>query len=190
MRIGTALLTACAVTLVMTLGIAWLPKAMLDHKSDDRGIPVFNGTPIVHLTNGNIVDALLGVPLHERLGRVEWRNSVLSFDLLVPSDGGRPAAWFDDVEQLVRVSYLQFDNVNRLLIRIVEQDGERKRLLAAVDVRANDAWLNDPSGSISFSNPVHDESWRKRLRLSFTTAWIERFGVPAGYSTHAGGGSQ
>lgn len=185
MRTGTAFLTACAVTLVLTLSIAWLPEAIMNNKGDDGGVPVFRGTPVVHLTNANIVDAMIGVPLHERLGHAEWRNSVLSLDLLVPSESGRPAVWFDDVEQLVRVSFLQFDNVNRLLIRIVESDGEKRRLLAAVDVRANDAWLNDSTGSVAFSDPVHDETWRKRLRLSFTTAWIERFGMPTGYSAHS-----
>lgn len=185
MRIGAAFLTACAVTLIMTLGIAWLPEALLNNEKDKGGVPVFHGTPVVHLTNANIVDALLRVQLHERLGHVEWKSSVLQLDLLVPSDGGRPAAWFDDVEQLVRVSFLQFDNVNRLLIRIVEDEEEKKRLLAAVDVRANDAWLNDSSDSITFSDPVHDETWRKRLRLSFTTAWIDRFGLPTGYSAQS-----
>ncbi|WP_147384494.1 hypothetical protein [Paenibacillus sp. 1011MAR3C5] len=185
LRTGIRITAACAVTLAITIGAAWLPQAMIKSRDGGGEVAVFRGTPIEHLTNTNIVDALVGVDLHERLGHVEWGNSVLTLELVVPSDSGRPEHWFDDVERLIGVSYKQLNNVKRLLIRIVESDGKKKRLLAAVDVREGDAWLFGELGELRDSDPVHDEVWRQRLRLSFTSAWMDRFGKPEGYSARS-----
>ncbi|REK77257.1 hypothetical protein [Paenibacillus paeoniae] len=185
MRIDRSIVIACAVTLVITIGGAWLPHTMMKTRDSGGEVAVFRGAPIEHLTNSNIVDALVGVDLRERLGHVEWMNAVLTLELVVPSEGGRPEQWFDDVETLIGVSYKQLDNVNRLLIRIVQSDGDRRRLLAAVDVRRGDAWLSSEWGELRHSDPVHDELWRQRLRLSFTSEWWDRFGKPEGYSARS-----
>ncbi|MCR2803019.1 hypothetical protein [Paenibacillus soyae] len=176
---------AFAATFAITIGAGWIPAAIMDDENLKQDVAVFRGEPIVHLSNANIVDALANVNLRERLGHAEWKHSVLSLELLVPSEGGRPEAWFDDIGKLVGVSFHQLDNVNRLLVRIVENAEGEKRLLAAVDVRSSDAWLHGEEGGAVISDPVHDEVWRQRLRLSFTSAWVERFGVPEGYSAHS-----
>ncbi|MEK3881458.1 hypothetical protein [Paenibacillus sp. PL2-23] len=185
MRIGKVYTIALAATLLITASAGWLPAAMKQSREAGGHIAVFHGEPIIQLSNANIVDALAAVELQERLGHAEWRNAVLSLELLVPSGSGRPAAWFSDIEKLITLSFLQLNNVNRLLVRIMEWDEGGKRLLAAVDVRASDGWLQDERFQLPISDPVHDEGWRQRLRLSFTSAWIERFGLPAGYSAHA-----
>lgn len=185
MRIGYTLLTAFAITFLFTIGLTLLPEAMSVSDTKRESAAVFQGLPIQRLTNANIVDALLGVGLRERLGRVEWRSSVLSLELLVPRYSGRPETWFGDVEKLISFAFVQLNNANRLLVRIVETDGNIKRLLAAVDVRAEDQWLKTEMSKMHMSDPVHDETWRQRLRLSFTKEWIERFGTPSGYSTRA-----
>lgn len=185
MRTAKTVWIACAATFAITVGAGWLPAAIHDNGESSRDVAVFRGEPVVRLTNDNIVDALAGVNLRERLGHAEWRNSVLSLELLVPGDGGRPEAWFGDVEKLIGVSFHQLNNVSRLLVRIVQIDGDEKRLLAAIDVRSSDAWLHEEPQEPGITNPVHDEAWRQRLRLSFTTAWIERFGLPAGYSAQS-----
>ncbi|WP_133305037.1 hypothetical protein [Paenibacillus pinisoli] len=185
LRAGPRIAAACAVTLAITIGAAWLPHTLMQSRDSRSEVAVFRGAPVEHLTNLNVVDALVGIELHERLGHVEWSNSVLSLELVVPSNAGRPERWFDDVERLIGLSYQQLDNVKRLLIRIVESDGKKKRLLAAVDVREGDAWLFSDMGELRNSDPVHDEIWRQRLRLSFTSVWMDRFGKPEGYSARS-----
>lgn len=185
MNVGRTLLTACAITLVVTIGLAWLPEAMNRSENSRTEAAVFRGTPILHLTHTNIVDVLAAVPLRERLGRAEWKGSVLSLDLLVPYNGGRPEAWFNDIEKLIDVSFFQLENVKRLLVKIVESGEEGERLLAAVDIRETDTWLDSSLKELKLSDPAHNEKWRQRLRLSFTKAWIDRFGPPAGYSAQS-----
>jgi hypothetical protein len=150
--------------------------------ANDHDIAVFRATPAVKLTNSNLVDVLVAISLNERLNKAEWSNGILSVDLRVSTREGRPAVWFDDVEKLVRVSFLQLENVKRVLIRIVEEKQNGEALLAAVDVRKTDEWLIHELNGLADADPVHDELWRNRLRVSFTSAWEERFGPVSGFT--------
>ncbi|MBB3154393.1 hypothetical protein FHS16_004475 [Paenibacillus endophyticus] len=182
MKIGKPLLAAIAAALAVTLLFTWLPHASWQ-QGDKRGdVAVFRVSSAVRLTNSNLVDVLVAVKLNERLEKAEWSNGILSLDMRVDPISGRPSLWFEDVEKLVRVSFLQLENVKRVLIRMVEKQQDDAVLLAAVDVRKTDEWLISEMQHLSSADPVHDEQWRKRLRVSFTSAWEKRFGPAVGYS--------
>lgn len=182
MRIAKPLLTACIAALAVTLLFTWLPHSVRQHSSKPGEIAVFRTTPAVRLSNSNLVDVLVGIELSERLDKAEWSSSVLSVDMRVQAGEGRPAVWFADVEKLIRVSFVQLENVKRVLIRIVEDRPDGTALLAAVDVRKSDSWLLSDMDALAHADPVHDELWRKRMRVSFTSAWDDRFGKVSGYS--------
>ncbi|OBZ17795.1 hypothetical protein [Bacillus sp. FJAT-26390] len=182
MKIGKPLLTACVSVLAVTLLLTWLPHMASKRSANDHDIAVFRASPAVRLTNSNLVDVLVAISLSERLNKAEWSNGILSVDLRVSTSKGRPAVWFADVEKLVRVSFLQLENVKRVLIRIVEEKESGEALLAAVDVRKTDEWLIHELNGLAEADPVHDELWRNRLRVSFTSAWEERFGPVSGFT--------
>ncbi|RCW51116.1 hypothetical protein [Paenibacillus prosopidis] len=182
MHIGKPLLTACLTVLAVTLLLTWLPHLTSQNLPNRSEVAVFRSTPAVRLTNSNLVDVLVGIQLNERLDKAEWSNAVLSVDMRVKTGAGRPSAWFADVEKLLRLSFLQLENVKRVLIRIVEDRPDGTALLAAVDVRKTDSWLIFEMDALAHADPVHDEVWRKRLRVSFTSAWEERFGPVSGFT--------
>ncbi|WP_053376667.1 hypothetical protein [Paenibacillus sp. FJAT-27812] len=182
MNIGKPLLTACVSVLAVTLFLTWLPHMASKRSANDHDIAVFRASPAVRLTNSNLVDVLVAISLSERLNKAEWSNGILSVDLRVSTSKGRPTVWFADVEKLVRVSFLQLENVKRVLIRIVEEKESGEALLAAVDVRKTDEWLIHELNGLAEADPVHDELWRNRLRVSFTSAWEERFGPVSGFT--------
>ncbi|MDQ8735460.1 hypothetical protein [Paenibacillus sp. LHD-38] len=182
MKIGKPLFAACATALAVTLLFTWLPHTVWQNTVNRDEVAVFRASPAVRLTNSNLVDVLVAIQLNERLKKADWSNGVLSVDMLVSTSGGRPALWFADVEKLVRVSFLQLENVKRILIRMVEERTDGPALLAAVDVRKTDEWLINEMQHLSQADPVHDEVWRERLRVSFTSAWEERFGPVAGFT--------
>ncbi|GKU79547.1 hypothetical protein [Paenibacillus sp. L3-i20] len=185
MRVRKSIVTAYALTLVITIGLVWVIGTLSKNEEERNNIVVFKSSSIDHLTTSNLVDVLLAIPFKEKIGHVEWSNSRLSLELLVAADGGRPETWFNDVKKLINVSFVQLDNVNRLLVRIVERDEDGKRLLAAIDVRQSDEWLVRELKTLDYANPAYDETWRKRLRLSFTKAWMTRFGNAQGYSAQS-----
>ncbi|CAM3970025.1 hypothetical protein L1N85_04035 [Paenibacillus alkaliterrae] len=176
------LLTACLAAFAVTLLWSALPFAAWQKPPGHSEVAVFKATPALRLTNRNLVDVLIAVQLNERLSNAQWSNGVLSIDMKVRPGVGRPSAWFSDIEKLVRVSFLQLENVKRVLIRIVEERPESKVLLAAVDVRKSDSWLLHDMDALAYADPVHDVLWRERLRVSFTSAWEERFGQISGFS--------
>ncbi|WP_141501043.1 hypothetical protein [Paenibacillus luteus] len=182
MKIGKPLLTSCMFALVVTLMMIWLPHAAWQRIGKHDDVAVFRAVPAVRLTNSNMVDVLISIQLIERLKKIEWHNGILSVDIKVSTNSGRPIIWFGDVAKLVRVSFLQLENVGRVLVRFVEERPDGEVLLAAVDVRKTDEWLISDMNQLSQADPVHDELWRNRLRVSFTTAWEERFGKAEGFS--------
>ncbi|WP_168119162.1 hypothetical protein [Paenibacillus sp. HB172176] len=182
MAVKKSFLTACMWTLIITLGAAWIPYMIREKDNAAHPLAVFKQAPLRHMTNGNIVDILIGVPLREKISHAEWNRSVLAIELSVPADSGRPEAWFEDVRKLIQVSFQQLDNVNRLLIQIVEWSSGNKKLLTAMDIRGSDEWLSVSLSQLDYADPFHDELWRERLRVSFTSAWEERFGKASSFS--------
>ncbi|MDQ0058197.1 hypothetical protein [Paenibacillus harenae] len=182
MRISKPLLTACLATIALTLLFSALPHQIWKSNNGREEVAVFRPAPVVRLSNQNLVDVLISAQLSERIKKADWHNAILSIDLKVDTEEGRPTAWFADVERLLRVSFLQLENVRRVLVRIVEDREEQPRLLAAVDVRKTDDWLDAELDLLRHADPVHDELWRNRLRVSFTAAWEERFGRVSSYS--------
>ncbi|MHA7963604.1 hypothetical protein ACX93W_05605 [Paenibacillus sp. CAU 1782] len=173
-------LTAGVATLVITL---LLGLALDGMGSGEGDLPAIRHAEPERLGDSNLVEVLAGVPLKERLGRVEWNGSELTLELRVSSTEGRPDVWFDDAKSFIELSFGQLDNVKRLLFRIAESGhGAERRLLAVMDIRAEDPWLKEELDTLALWNPVHDEIWRKRLRLRLTAAWNERFGASSGYT--------
>ncbi|WP_138753492.1 hypothetical protein [Paenibacillus sinopodophylli] len=183
MNIGRPLLSACAAALAVTLLFTWLPHGAWQQENARGEVAVFRAITAARLTNSNLVDVLVAIQLNERLDKADWSNGILSLEMRVDSSAGRPADWFADVEKLVRVSFLQLENVKRVLIRMIEKQPDgTTALLAAVDVRKTDEWLINEMQHLSEADPIHNELWRKRLRVSFTSAWEKRLGPVAGFT--------
>ncbi|MFD0958810.1 hypothetical protein [Paenibacillus chungangensis] len=182
MRTAKSLAAACLAALVVTASLAWIPDQLQNQADDRHSVAAFREMPMNRITNENVVDIFSEVELRERLGKVKWHIPVLTVDLVVSNQGGRPEALFSDMVKLIRLSYKRLTNVDRLLIRFMEHSGGEQRILAAVDVRQRDGWLANESIP-AYIDPIHDVKWRNRLRLSFTTAWVQRYGPVQGYST-------
>ncbi|GBG12037.1 hypothetical protein PAT3040_06898 [Paenibacillus agaridevorans] len=177
----TAALATLLITLAMTVVMGWF-----DGGARAKGeVAVMRQEQNNRLTNVNLVDILAEVPLREKLGHVEWNGNVLTLELIVSPGKNRPQSLFSDVGKLTGLAFREVTNIERLLVRISERGEERKTLLAAIDLRRSDAWLEDELQSMAYADPVHDEVWRQRLRLSFTRAWETRFGSVSGFSADA-----
>ncbi|QAY66167.1 hypothetical protein [Paenibacillus protaetiae] len=162
---------AAAVAAVIAV-LSWLPGTVNHQPAFQEEIPVFRVETIKRLTNTNMVDALIALQLNSRLSSVKWSNSVLSLELLVDSDPNEQTLWFQDMDKLVRFAFSQTDNVNRILLRYMDRTSESGRtLLFGSDVRRSDSWLQTERDKLP-ANPLQDELWRQRLRISLSPAWI------------------
>ncbi|MHA6483885.1 hypothetical protein ACX1C1_18500 [Paenibacillus sp. strain BS8-2] len=178
-------LVAGMATLAITVAMTWLPGLSYNKSRDGQEVEVMRPADVSRLTNVNIVDVLSRLELREKLGHAEWNGTVLSLELTLSPGKSRPQAIFSDIEQLMELSFRELDNVSRLLVRLSEKNNGKRTLLAAIDVRRSDEWLSEELIKLANADPVHDEVWRQRLRMSFTRAWESRFGPVAGFSAKA-----
>ncbi|MFF2482155.1 hypothetical protein [Paenibacillus sp. NPDC058071] len=186
MKIGITrlYLIGLVVALAATAAAALLPLGR--EKGGVRSeVAVFRPNLDNRLSNANLVDAMVGLELSGKLARVEWSHAILTVEMKLDEDQGLEPVK-RDLEKLVRLSFVKLDNVNRLLIRFVDVgDGNagQGRLLLASDVRKGDGWLLTELGGLGTADSLHDIRWRERLRISFTSAWTEKFGPLSSYST-------
>lgn len=175
---------ACMATVALTVVLGLVLGGNGTRLGVEADLPTIRHEDTNQLGDGNLVDVLSGVSTKERLAHVNWNGSVLTLELKVPAQGGRPETWFEDAKSYVNLSFGQLSNVKRLLLRITEEEarGGGSRLLAAMDVRAEDDWLANELDKLRLADPVHDEAWKKKLRLRLTSAWEDRFGPVSGYS--------
>lgn len=195
-------LLSLVLVLAVMAGLSLLP----DMRKSESGaeVAVFRPSAATRLTNSNLVDMMIGLQLATPIMRVEWENSLLTVEFKVKAGRELPAEWTRDVEQLLRLSFARMENVNRVLIRYAVPaheaalpsnaglaGGERtdladstvkSRLLLAADIRRTDNWLAS-LGELGSADPLHDEIWRERLRMSFTSEWTKWYGPVPTYST-------
>ncbi len=168
-------------------GAAAIAAFLLPH-GDDAGmqdIAVFQPERVTRLSQDNLVDALVAQSFSEPIKRTDLKGSVLAVDFAIRAETGTSVAIMNDVRKLVRLAFYQASNVDRLLIRYVEEqssatsgyaDADGFKLLLAADVRRTDQWLGSSAEAIAAAEPLRDPVWRQRLRLSITSEWIDRFG--------------
>ncbi|MGG4142856.1 hypothetical protein ABEW34_06965 [Paenibacillus algorifonticola] len=202
MRMARPYLLSLVFVLVVMAGLSLLR----DMRKSESGteVAVFRPSAATRLTNSNLVDLLIGLQLATPILRVEWENSLLTVEFKVNAARGLPVEWTRDVEQLLRLSFVKMENVNRVLIRYAvpadkaalpsnaskERDGQteladssvKSRLLLAADIRRTDSWLAS-LGELGSADPLHDEIWRERLRMSSTSEWTKWYGPVPTYST-------
>ncbi|MFD0711151.1 hypothetical protein [Paenibacillus sp. GCM10027626] len=171
MRVGKALLAASAVTILVTGLLGVLP--LLGKKANKAAldVAVFQAERIKRISSNNLVDSLAGLQLGLPIRRADWHRAVLSVDLAVEGGVLQAAAWMSDLERLLRLAFVQTDNVTRVLVRFVntidtETQERASALVAAADIRRTDEWLPAELSLLSKADPFAEPIWRERLRLT------------------------
>ncbi|MCM3627451.1 hypothetical protein M3194_08740 [Paenibacillus glycanilyticus] len=176
-----AYLTALGAALAVTAVIGLLPHSGIGPGKGRGEVAVFRPSEMKRLTSSNLVDAVIGLQLTGSVGKVGWNQAVLTVEMRADAEM-QAERWYRDMEKLIRLSFTQMENVNRLLIRYVDSK-ENSRMLFAADIRRTDSWLMDNLNELSDADPLHDEQWRKRLRIAYTSFLEERLGPIDTYST-------
>ena len=146
MSIGKRLLLVSAITAIITVLLSVLPQVDSRTTGISGDVAVFRSSPIKRLSTDNLVGSMIGLQLTLKLKKVAWRQAVLSVDLVIDEMGNNTKAWMEDMQRLLYLAFVQTDNVNRVLVRFVEESAEgaaaNTRMAAAADVRRTDEWLS------------------------------------------------
>ncbi len=166
------------VVALLSICIAWmlsfLPELKPHLPNGQRELQVFNNDKPITLTDNNLVDWVVSVPMQLELIRVDWSDRILSVDFEV----GKPMESSDIVyNQLLEFVYYGLGgttNVNRVWVRLVqsseEEDRHSKRLLLALDAHRSQISESDYN---SWRNGQITAEWLidRRFQLTVTPQW-------------------
>jgi hypothetical protein len=169
------------IIVVITSGsLAWLLSYLPDLQSQlpatANELQVFHYEDAITLTDTNIVDWIITVPLQMKLIRVDWSDRILSVDFEV----GKPL----EPSQIIYNQLLDFvyyglgatTNVDRVWVRIIQRSAseanESKRLLIALDANREQISEGDyerwKSQLITAEQLIHT-----RFQLTLTPHWTK-----------------
>lgn len=156
----------------LSVAIAW-GMSLLPRTEGNMAAPVFLPDHKVRLTEANMVDALVQMPLSLRVAKADFKQNVMSVDLLLPKGVAGDGFVYHDLYELTRFAWSQTTNVDRLLIRVLQQNsGERasRELLLAMEAKRTDS---ASAGKVSASATASElKSYlESRYHLTYTMKW-------------------
>ena len=188
MRIWKQLLFSLVLAVLVTSLLAQLPLG--DVQRQDAS--VFQPSDPSRLGLNNLVDVMDSEPWQSKLNRVSWNQGELAVDYLVPSYV-QTDELSRDILGLLQLAFIKKSNVDRLLIRFLEQDSgedtasgvkaypsvqqkEHPDLLLAADIRSSDGELGRYLEGMS-PGDILQPQWRDHFRVTATPRWFRRFGA-------------
>ncbi|MEX2416198.1 MAG: hypothetical protein WD424_08635 [Paenibacillaceae bacterium] len=166
------------VVAVLSVCIAWLLSFLPELKShlpiDLNELQVFQNDNPVTLTEENIVDWIITVPLQLELRRVDWSDRILSVDFEVGTPMEPSKVIMNQLLDFVYYGLGATTNVDRVWARIVQTpvgEGQQpRRLLLALDAHRAQIFEEDyelwKSEQISVEDLIE-----RRFQLTVTPQW-------------------
>lgn len=172
MKIAARLAGVVVLAMLLAWGVSWLPE--IGPKTDR---PVFQTDKTVRLTQLNLVDGLVALPLELGIAKADFRQSVLSVDLFLPKGVSGARFVYHDLYELTRFAWESTSNVDHLLVRILVEEGTDRRdreLLLAMEAKRTQADL-ETNGSDSGGTTAAIRSYlESRYHFSYTPRWREQ----------------
>jgi hypothetical protein len=150
-----------------------------------EGAAVFRqGTGAV-VTEENLVDALVALPLHLKIRKADLAASILSVDITAVPGNATAADVYHDLYELALFGRSGSANIRQVLVRVLEpapgsKDSVSGQLLVAMDARKDE--ISDPHRPGKMGVYKEDANERRdflqsRTRLTFSNRWKNQFGL-------------
>lgn len=123
------------------------------------------------LTEANLVDRIGAVPLRTGLVKVNLHHSMLALELTLEDPAGGAGRMYGDLLALCRFSFEETNNIERLLVRVVD---ERGRLLMSMDT-SREQWLKAREAG-AFAGDDPDSAglatmFQRHFSMTYTPKW-------------------
>jgi hypothetical protein len=129
------------------------------------------------LTEQNIVDYIIGLPLQLRVANVGWHQSILSVDLLSTPGNTIDTMVYHDLFELSQFGLQQVANVNQVRVRIIEHQGtgsSHSQILLAMDSRKENI-QNQKTNLKELTTLNRQKYLQSHFRITYTQKWKEQF---------------
>jgi hypothetical protein len=132
---------------------------------------------VVQLSDRNLVDLLVQIPLQLRIRKVELSQSVLSIDLSLPRNV-EEALVYRDLYAISQRTITRTSNVNQVLVRIMDYSNAsahtNAQLVLAMAADRDHA-QNLDARLQEVSSILLEQQVKARFHLTYTSRWQERY---------------
>lgn len=155
--------------------LMWLVHTEQAAKAID--LDVFANPNEKQLSEQNLVDFMIKLPLKLQIVKVNWQHAILSIDLLSVPGNTIDTMVYHDLYELSQFGLYRVSNVNQVLVRIIEHketESNRNELLLAMDSRKEN--IQAQKNSLKELSDLNRQKYlQSHYRLTYTQKWKEQF---------------
>jgi hypothetical protein len=175
MKWKARILITAVISGLLALAMSGLPKAANFSSSDSAGFGMSDNQ--VQLTDHNLVDLLVQIPLQLRIRKVQLSQSVLSIDLSLPKNVEESLV-YRDLYAIAQSTITKTFNVNQVFVRIMDYaDGSGTaavQMVLAMEADREHA-KNLDARLHEVSSILLEQQIKSRFHLTYTSRWQERY---------------
>jgi hypothetical protein len=120
MKWSMRIVMTLGISIVIVISLSILPK--MDQSAGLSSPYNWSSNRAGQLTENNLADLLVQVPLQLRIRKVELSNSRLSLDLSLPKNADS-AAVYRDLYTIAQTMIMKTKNVNQVWVRVIDYSG-------------------------------------------------------------------
>lgn len=175
MRWMIRIIITAAISALVAIILSLLPK--LDPYAQSDAAAVWTSNRAAQLTDRNLVDLLVQVPLQLRIRKVELNESNLSIDLSLPKSA-EAASVYRDLYTIAQTMQVKTKNVNKVWVRVIDYSGtagnsSAQLVLAMIADREHGEGLKESANELS--QVQLEQELQKRFHLTYTDRWQQRY---------------
>ncbi|MBD0380596.1 hypothetical protein [Paenibacillus sedimenti] len=175
MKWSLRIIITASLSLAVAVSLSLLPK--LDQLAGSNPLDAWSSKRAAQLTDRNLVDFLVQVPLQLRIRKVELTNARLSLDLSLPKNA-ESASVYRDLYTIAQMITTKTKNVNQVWVRVMDYSGATDQasaqlVLAMVADREHGKDMEASAGELSLIQL--EQQLQNRFRITYTSRWQQRY---------------
>lgn len=175
MRWSMRIVMTLAVSIVIVVCLSLLPK--MDSSMGLSSPYRWPSNRIGQVTDNNLPDLLVQVPLQMRIRKVELTNARMSLDLSLPKNADS-AAVYRDLYTIAQTMLMKTKNVNQVWVRVIDysnasDNASTQLVLAMVAERESGKDMEKSANELSLIQL--EQELQNRFRITYTSKWQQRY---------------
>ncbi|NQX64895.1 hypothetical protein HQN90_02025 [Paenibacillus alba] len=175
MKWSMRIILTIGISVAMVICLSLLPK--MDRSAGLSSSANWSSNRPSELTDSNLVDLLVQVPLQLRIRKVELSNSRMSLDLSLPKNADSVSV-YRDLYTIAQTMINRTKNVEQIWVRVIDYSGTKdsastQLVLAMVAERENGKDMEKNANELSLIQL--EQQLQNRFRLTYTSKWQQKY---------------
>ncbi|MEW9698996.1 hypothetical protein [Paenibacillus sp. SI8] len=175
MKWSVRIMVTAGLSIAVAVSLSLLPQ--LDQSTGVNTLDTWSSKRAGQLTDRNLVDLLVQVPLQLRIRKVELTNNRLSLDLSLPKNADSVAV-YRDLYTIAQTMIAKTKNVNQVWVRVMDYSNAKDQssaqlVLAMVADREHGKDMETSANGLSLIQL--EQLLQNRFRITYTSRWQQRY---------------